>query len=86
MCHSSCICCCYRPGLALMKYKPDSNCGCKQDLAPGFGMAMVLLGTTSLITFISACYFSGRLPISPFLQHYDSLVSIEMTDRAANLR
>eukprot|EP00210_Caulerpa_lentillifera_P002272 g2182.t1 len=61
-----CVCCCYRSGLDLMKYKPNDDCECESDFAPAFVMSMGLLATSILVSLFTGCYFAGKLPVSPF--------------------
>ena len=60
------MCCCYRTGLDLMRYRPNEDCECASELAPGFIVSMVLLGLSLITSLLSGCYFAGKLPVSPF--------------------
>lgn len=63
---SDCVCCCYRSGLDLMRYRPNAECKCESELAPGFIVSMVLLGLSLITSLLSGCYFAGKLPVTPF--------------------
>ena len=49
-----------------MRYRPNDDCECASELAPGFIVAMVLLGLSLVTSLLSGCYFAGKLPVSPF--------------------
>ena len=60
-----------------MRYRPNDDCECESELAPGFVVAIVLLGISLATSLLSGCYFAGKLPISPF-KAINALPTVEM--------
>ena len=66
-----------------MRYRPNDDCECASELAPGFIVAMVLLGLSLVTSLLSGCYFAGKLPVNPFLQ---DVTGLPVRDIAAQIR
>lgn len=77
MTFSECVCCCYRSGLDLMRYKPNDNCECASDVAPGFIVSLILLSVSVIASIVSGCYFAGKLHVTPFVSN-STLPVVEM--------